>query len=319
MRSGGLRSAARAAARRRDWPSAAHHYELLVRTRGARAGDRIQLGHALKELGNQDAALAAYREAAARHPLHLDAQRQYGLYLRRLHRDSEALDVLARALALAPDAADVAAEIADMDRADAALDRHFLLGILGGSDAATENGPTLIRRLRAALALMRARKSARARDWQAAERHYRNVLANAPDWANARVQLGHALFEQGRPADALNSYRRALVSKPREPDLYLHVGHTLKALGRRDSALDAYLTAWRLKPGFIAAFEEIRGLRPALEKADLGAGLEAQGENIGLDGGASSAVRRRLAPPSGLNHRQEAVFKLLSGSISYKE
>ena len=67
MRSGGLRSAARAAARQGDWPEAARHYELLARTRGARAGDRVQLGHALKELGDKDAALAAYRAAANRH------------------------------------------------------------------------------------------------------------------------------------------------------------------------------------------------------------------------------------------------------------
>jgi len=322
VRSGGLRSAARAAARREDWLSAARHYEALLLTGRAHAGDRIQLGHARKELGEQEAALRAYTEAARHHPVDVDAQRQYGLYLRRLGRDADALDVLARALALEPDAADIAAEIADMGATDAAvLDRHFLHGILGGSDAGTEDRAGLIGRFLATLALGRARRQARARDWSAAEFHYRTVLRYAPGWINARVQLGHALLEQGRAADALACYRRALVPSPRQPDLYLHVGHALKALERGDSALEAYHTAWRLKPGFAAAFDEVRGIRPDIDKADLLSGPGPASGNVGAPSDPSTgvAVSRRLAPPPGLNHRQEAVFKLLAGSIFHKE
>jgi len=322
VRSGGLRSAARAAARREDWLSAARHYEALLLTGRAQAGDRIQLGHARKELGEQEGALRAYAEAAQRHPLHVDAQRQYGLYLRRLGRDAEALNVLSRALALEPEAADIAAEIADMGATDAAaLDRHFLHGILGGSDAGPEYRPGLIGRLLATFALGKARRHARVRDWPAAEFHYRTVLRHAPGWTNARVQLGHALLEQDRAADALACYRRALISSPREPDLYLHVGHALKALERSESALDAYLTAWRLKPGFAAAFDEIRGIWPDIDKADLLSGaMSASGSpEVSSDIGTPVATPRRLAPPPGLNHRQQVVFKRLSGALSHKE
>jgi len=231
--------------------------------------------------------------------------------------------VLARALALAPDAADVAGEIADMEPVDAAsLDRHFLQGILGGSDAAGEDRPAPIGWLLAELALARARKSARAQDWPAAERHYRAVLAQAPNWTNARVQLGHALLEQGRPADALNSYRRALVSRPRNPDLYLHAGHALKLLKRRGSALDAYLTAWRLKPGFMAAFEEISGLRPDIDSPAALAEAEIDLDRAGAPASASEmggTGRRRLTPPRGLNGRQKSLFKHLAGAMAYKD
>ena len=322
MRSGGLRSAARAAARRQDWLTAARHYEALLLTGRARAGDRIQLGHARKELDDRNAALRAYADAAQRHPLHTDAQRQYGLYLRRLGQNSEALDVLARALALEPEAADVRAEMTGMGIIEAAaLDRHFLQGILGGSDATTERRPGLIRRFLAMIALTAARRRARARDWPAAEFQYRAVLRHAPDRTNARVQLGHALLEQSRAEEALACYRRALVAGPRNPDLYLHVGHALKLLDRRESALDAYVTAWRLKPGSPSVFDEIRGLRPDIEKDDLLTGDPTTSET----GTAAEARlpdatrRRRIAPPPGLSHRQEAVFKLLSGSVSYKE
>jgi len=317
-----LRSAARAAARRQDWLTAARNYEALLVMRRARAGDRIQLGHALKEMGDRDAALRAYAEAAQRHPLHVDAQRQYGLYLRRLGRDAEALDALARTLALEPGAGEVRAEIAAMGVTDAAtLDRHFLRGILAGSDAKEEDWAGLIDRFLSARALGAARRRARTRDWAAAEAHYRTVLRHEPGRANARVQLGHALLEQDRPEDALACYRRAQVSSPREPDLYLHVGHALKRLDRRASALDAYLTAWRLMPGSPAAFEEIRGLLPNVEKADLLAG-----GGVGIDAGATGEARlpdatgrSLIAPPPRMSHRQKAVFKLLSGSVSYKE
>lgn len=295
---------------------------MLGRSRSARAGDRIQLGHALKELGDKDAALAAYRDAAMRHPLHVDAQRQYGLYLRRMDRETEALDVLARALALEPEAADIAAEIADMHVPDAAsLDGHFLRGILGGSDAAGAGQPSWIRRLSAMLALRLARKSARAGNWPAAEHHYRELLRHAPGWTNARVQLGHALLEQGRAADALDAYRRALVASPRNPDLFLHVGHALKLLKRRTGAVDAYLAAWRLKPGFAAAFDEIHALRPDIDSPSLlmdgGIDMQSGGGPAGV--GEPSSTGRRLAPPRGLNDRQASLFKHLAGAIMYKD
>jgi tetratricopeptide (TPR) repeat protein len=289
-----------------------------MRSGSASAGDRIQLGHALKEVGDMDAALVAYGDVARLYPLHLDAQRQYGLYLRRVGREMDARNVLARALALDPDAAGAAIEIADMQATDAALlDRYFLLGILGGSDAKTNDRPGLISRFQAAWALGQARKSARIFDWPAAEHHYREVLRHAPDRANARVQLGHALLEQNRPADALACYRRALVSSPRDPDLYLHVGHTLKQLKRRNSAFDAYLTAWRLKPGLAAAFDEIRGLRPEIDDPLL---LDREiGLTNGEAGGPDNANRRRLVPPPRLSEGQISVFKYLAGSIVYKD
>jgi tetratricopeptide (TPR) repeat protein len=318
-----LRSAARAAARRQDWAAAARNYEALLATRRARAGDLIQLGHARKEMGDSDAALRAYAEAARRHPLHVDAQRQYGLYLHRLGREAEALDALARTLALEPDASEVRAEIATMAVTDAAaLDRHFLRGIGAGCDALVGRRRGFSARFRGAGALGAARRRARARDWAGAEARYRAVLHYEPGRANARVQLGHALLEQDRAEDALACYRRAQVSSPREPELYLHVGHALKRLDRRDSALEAYLTAWRLMPGSPTAFEEIRGLLPNVEKADLLAGGGAFGTEAGTTAEMRlpDATRRSLiAPPPGLSHKQEAVFKLLSGAISYKE
>ena len=322
VRSGGLRSAARAAARRGDWLSAARNYQALAQTRDARVGDRIQLGHALKELGDKDATLAAYAEAARLYPLHLDAQRQYGLFLRRLVRDEDARDVLARALAIDPGASDIAAELEDLGVRDpAALDRHFLRGILGGSDAKAGPASSLLGRLLELSAIAKARKNARAGNWASAEHFYHEALRHAPDRSSVRVQLGHSLLEQGRPEEALAAYRRALVSSPRDPELYLHVGHALKLLGRRDSALESYFTAWRLKPGWMAAFDEVRGICPELDdpaRLNGGVGLGSC-DARSADGEKDRAGGRRLALPPGLTPPQASTFKYLAGALAYKD
>jgi Tfp pilus assembly protein PilF len=230
--------------------------------------------------------------------------------------------VLARALVVEPHAADIKAELADMGIADEALlDRYMLRGILGGEDAKPRE-PGLFGRLAAALSLRKARASARAGDWPAAETHYRTLLRHAPDRINARVQLGHALLEQGRPAEAVTAYRRALLSSPREAEIHLHVGHALKNLDRRDSAFESYLTAWRLKPSFALALEELAALRTDRDMQSLLS--EEEGVRGGFRATADPDPKALRSPtlltePSWLNDRQKLAFRFLAGSLAYKD
>src|SRR5207245_10491176 len=53
-----------------------------------------------------------------------------------------------------------------------------------------------------------------------AERHYRLALRENPDHATAAFDLGIALEDLDRPADAIEAYRAALVTDPRLADAH---------------------------------------------------------------------------------------------------
>lgn len=100
-----------AARDRRDWPSAAEHYELAVSLRPDATFARVQLGHALKEGGRLDEAERAYLAAAAATPEDDDIPLHLG-HARKLAGDTEgAASAYALCLRLNPANAHAAAEV----------------------------------------------------------------------------------------------------------------------------------------------------------------------------------------------------------------
>lgn len=79
-----------------------------------------------------------------------------------------------------------------------------------------------------------------AGDWHAAELAYRRHLKRKPGDAEIHVQLGHALKEQDRLADAADAYAGATRFPAVETDALHHLADMLKRLGRDADALDAY-------------------------------------------------------------------------------
>ncbi len=70
-----------------------------------------------------------------------------------------------------------------------------------------------------------------------AERHYRLALREDPDHATAAFDLGIALEDLGRPADAIEAYRAALAADPRLADAHYNVARLYEQLGKRAAAL----------------------------------------------------------------------------------
>lgn len=87
-----------------------------------------------------------------------------------------------------------------------------------------------------------------ARDWPAAEQAYRDYLARRPDHAALHVQLGHAIKEQGRVAEALPHYRRAVSLAPDDWDAHLQLGHALRLLGQGAESAAAMEAAFARDP-----------------------------------------------------------------------
>ena len=96
------------------------------------------------------------------------------------------------------------------------------------------------------------------RDWSNAERLYKAYLSEAPEDVPIWIQLGHAMKEQERLADAEAAYRRALELS-RDDDGYLHLGHVLKLQHRLEEAEEAYAQSAEIRPTK-AALDELERL-----------------------------------------------------------
>ena len=70
-----------------------------------------------------------------------------------------------------------------------------------------------------------------------AERHYRLALRENPDHATAAFDLGIALEDLGRAGDAIEAYRAALVTDPRLADAHYNVARLYEKVGKKAAAL----------------------------------------------------------------------------------
>ncbi|HTP29506.1 MAG TPA: tetratricopeptide repeat protein [Anaeromyxobacteraceae bacterium] len=70
-----------------------------------------------------------------------------------------------------------------------------------------------------------------------AERHYRAALREQPENATAAFNLGIALEDLGRPGDAIEAYRLALAAAPKLADAHYNVARLYEKTGKRAAAL----------------------------------------------------------------------------------
>lgn len=103
----------------------------------------------------------------------------------------------------------------------------------------------------------------RARDvgqWGHAAAHYSLALGDQPGLFHIMIQLGHALKEDGRPAEAEQVYRDAHAAWPQERDGALHLAHTQKARGLLEEAANHYVALAIGDPDDEEAMREARDL-----------------------------------------------------------
>ena len=81
-----------------------------------------------------------------------------------------------------------------------------------------------------------------------AERHYRLALREAPEHATAAYDLGIALEDLDRPADAIEAYRAALVTDPRLADAHYNIARLYENAGKKAAAL-RHFSAYRRLTG----------------------------------------------------------------------
>lgn len=80
-------------------------------------------------------------------------------------------------------------------------------------------------------------------DPERAESSYRQVIAQAPQHADAHINLGRILHERGDLAAAEEHYRSALTIRPHDPTASFNLGVVLEDGGHHADALEAYRRA----------------------------------------------------------------------------
>jgi hypothetical protein len=128
------------------------------------------------------------------------------------------------------------------------------------TDALGKTSDETVVRTNLGAALIEAGRPADALD------HLRWAIRATPRNARLRVNLGVALLKLGRVDEAIRVAREAAALDRRSPDAWLLLGTALEARGRREEAIDAFQRVLVLHPGDWAARAHLRALGAGEER-----------------------------------------------------
>ena len=120
-------------------------------------------------------------------------------------------------------------------------------------DAASATAPARPAATSSAVAQLTQARELEADDSAAAERAYRQAIAQDSQSADAYLNLGALLYEAGRLDEALRSYDQGLTHTPHEARLHYNRALALEDLQRHDEALAAYEACLKRAPDFADA------------------------------------------------------------------
>lgn len=129
--------------------------------------------------------------------------------------------------------------------------------------------------------------AARCRVWRDSETLFRDVVAKDPRCVFALNNIGVALADQGRYAEAAPYYRKALAIAPAEAVTWANLGVALQALGRLDEALEAGRAAVAVDPKDAIAWNIIGSIH--MQRREWPEALGALGEAVLIDPGHDPA------------------------------
>lgn len=227
--------------------------------------DMLVLAEKHMSLGEFGRALSTFESVLSQEARHPQALRGKGLALLRMGRRKDALQPMHEALALSQEddaLRDLLARtLYELDRFEDAVKEletllahapHWInsrfglariLHELGREDDAARHLREILRQkpdyVMAHCALGDYYLS-HARDFPAAEKHFRSALELAPDMGDAKQGLAHALLALGRPTEALPLAEAAERAEPHDPRVPLLVARCLAAVGKPHEARVCY-------------------------------------------------------------------------------
>jgi protein O-GlcNAc transferase len=183
----------------------------------------------------------------AAEPRHARAMHLSGVIAHQLGRKDAAMDLIRRAIALAPGVADF----------------HCHLGIVCFTAGQWEEAVAALRQaiaLQPGLAVAYCNLGNVLREMgqlDEAIAAYRQAVALNPNYPGAHSNLGVALKEKGQLAEAIAAYRRAIDENPNLPEAYCNLGNALCENGQPDEAIVALRQAIALSPSFALAHNNL--------------------------------------------------------------
>jgi tetratricopeptide (TPR) repeat protein len=82
---------------------------------------------------------------------------------------------------------------------------------------------------------------------------YRKAVGASPEWVEAHINLGTALYQLNRLEEALNEFAEAVKYDPKNPLAEFNLGCVLEQLGEPDEAIKHLLRAVELSPSLADA------------------------------------------------------------------
>jgi tetratricopeptide (TPR) repeat protein len=204
---------------------------------------RVNLAHALTELGRPAEALPYYEEGLRIRPDGFDVHNNYGIALAALGRWADAVAQYQEALRLQPDFAEAHNNLANalvkLGRLDEAFS-HYAAALRLQPDLAGAEinwGHTLVETGRGSEALP----------------HFEKALLINPGLADAHEGMANGLAATGRPAEAIERYETALRLQPDRAAAHFGLGNVLASQEQFARAIEHYESAVRLQPGLAPA------------------------------------------------------------------
>jgi len=223
------------------------------------------LGIALRDRGQNEQAIAHYRQAVAIRPEYVEAHYNLARLLVVKGEFKDAIAHYVKALTINPNDAEAHNNLGNVllrvGRADEAI-AHYQRALAIQQDYAEAS-------CNLAGALLSQG------DMDGAIVHYSAGLALSPNHAEAQYNLASALLRKGRTDEAITHYRKTLELQPGNADAHANLGSALLEKGRLQEAIAQYREALGIAPENVAAQSNLAWLLATCSDPSLRNGSEA--------------------------------------------
>jgi tetratricopeptide (TPR) repeat protein len=222
-------------------------YRAAIRLKPDLAEVHANLGAALNDQGKVDEALAAYREAIRLNPNLAETHSNLGIALRKKGELNAAIAEYREAIRLKPDLAE-----AHNCLGNALQEKGELEAAIAEHRQAIRLQPTLVQTHNS---LGNALTEKGELDEAVAE--HREAIRLQPDYALAHNNLGIALRKKRQLDEAIVEYREAIRLQPTLALAHNNLGNALREKGELEAAIAACREAIRLQPDYAKAHDNL--------------------------------------------------------------